>query len=120
MESEIANAEKISGSIDTRTVGILKADVSVLQLYTTLETLSPTDVGPYAPVDYNSWIESDKALKLAASLDKDVVLAEGMINLPSLISRSFGPLSLVLLLGHEYPSRPCYMVSVVKHGISCV
>ena len=28
-------------------------------------------------VDYNSWIESDKGLKLAASLDKDVVLAEG-------------------------------------------
>ncbi|KAI9779798.1 MAG: hypothetical protein M1816_003334 [Peltula sp. TS41687] len=27
--------------------------------------------------DYNSWIESDKALKLAASLDKDVVLVEG-------------------------------------------
>ena len=28
--------------------------------------------------DYNSWIESDKGLKLAASLDKDVVLAEGI------------------------------------------
>ncbi|EHA52269.1 hypothetical protein MCOR07_011363 [Pyricularia oryzae] len=27
--------------------------------------------------DYNSWIESDKGRKLAASLDKDVVLAEG-------------------------------------------
>ncbi|KAI9900440.1 hypothetical protein N3K66_004702 [Trichothecium roseum] len=27
--------------------------------------------------DYNSWIESDKGLKLANSLDKDVVLAEG-------------------------------------------
>lgn len=28
-------------------------------------------------VDYNSWVESDKALKLANSLDKSVVLAEG-------------------------------------------
>ena len=27
--------------------------------------------------DYNSWVESEKGLKLAASLDKDVVLAEG-------------------------------------------
>jgi len=27
--------------------------------------------------DYNSWVESDKGRKLAASLDKDVVLAEG-------------------------------------------
>lgn len=27
--------------------------------------------------DYNSWQESDKGLKLAASLDKDIVLAEG-------------------------------------------
>lgn len=29
-------------------------------------------------VDYNSWQESDTGLRLAASLDKDVVLAEGM------------------------------------------
>ena len=28
-------------------------------------------------VDYNSWVESDKGRRLAASLDKDVVLAEG-------------------------------------------
>ena len=28
-------------------------------------------------VDYNSWVESDKGRKLAASLDKDIVLAEG-------------------------------------------
>jgi len=28
-------------------------------------------------VDYNSWVESDKGRKLANSLDKDVVLAEG-------------------------------------------
>lgn len=27
--------------------------------------------------DYNSWVESDKALRLAATLDKNVVLAEG-------------------------------------------
>lgn len=30
------------------------------------------------PVDYNSWVESDTGRKLADSLDKDVVLAEGM------------------------------------------
>jgi hypothetical protein len=30
-----------------------------------------------AIVDYNSWVESNKGRKLAASLDKDVVLAEG-------------------------------------------
>lgn len=28
--------------------------------------------------DYNSWIESPEGLKLANSLDKDTVLAEGM------------------------------------------
>ncbi len=32
----------------------------------------------FAIVDYNSWIESPKALKLASKLPKDVVLAEGM------------------------------------------
>lgn len=31
-------------------------------------------------VDYNSWVESEKALKLASSLDKNVVLAEGKIH----------------------------------------
>ena len=29
-------------------------------------------------VDYNSWIESDTGRKLADSLEKDVILAEGM------------------------------------------
>lgn len=29
-------------------------------------------------VDYNSWQESEKGLQLAASLEKNVVLAEGM------------------------------------------
>lgn len=29
-------------------------------------------------VDYNSWQESDTGLRLAASLNKDVILAEGM------------------------------------------
>lgn len=32
-------------------------------------------------VDYNSWQESDTGLRLSASLDKDVVLAEGMLNI---------------------------------------
>ncbi|KAI8633712.1 glycosyltransferase family 62 protein [Xylariaceae sp. FL1651] len=31
----------------------------------------------FSTVDYNSWIESPKALKLASKLDKNVVLAEG-------------------------------------------
>ena len=30
--------------------------------------------------DYNSWQESEKGLKLAASLDKDIILAEGRIS----------------------------------------
>lgn len=30
--------------------------------------------------DYNSWQESEKGLKLAASLDKDTILAEGMFD----------------------------------------
>lgn len=32
--------------------------------------------------DYNSWVESDRGRKLAASLDKDVVLAEGALLSP--------------------------------------
>ena len=34
-------------------------------------------------VDYNSWVESEKGLKLAASLPKDTVLAEGTIHFGS-------------------------------------
>lgn len=33
-------------------------------------------------VDYNSWVESAKGRKLAAKLDKDVVLAEGQSHSP--------------------------------------
>lgn len=29
-------------------------------------------------VDYNSWVESDQGRKLTNSLDKDIVLAEGI------------------------------------------
>ena len=32
--------------------------------------------------DYNSWQESEKALKLASNLDKDIVLAEGTDHNP--------------------------------------
>ncbi|KAI1344794.1 putative ANP1 protein [Xylariaceae sp. FL0016] len=35
------------------------------------------DVDIEGRFDYNSWIESDKGLRLASKLDKDVVLAEG-------------------------------------------
>jgi hypothetical protein len=38
--------------------------------------------------DYNSWQESPTGLKLAASLDRDVVLAEGKIHLQFSSSRS--------------------------------
>lgn len=34
------------------------------------------------PVDYNSWVESDKGRKLTSTLDKDVVLAEGSLRSP--------------------------------------
>jgi hypothetical protein len=37
-------------------------------------------------VDYNSWIESDQGRKLAASLDKDVILVEGTLSCSSLIT----------------------------------
>lgn len=59
------------GSTDMRTTGTLKANVSHnehrLSMFNTNKPI----------VDYNSWIESPKGLRLAASLDKDVVLAEG-------------------------------------------
>lgn len=59
----------------TRITKILKADVSSFW-----EMMNPfTLVTCFATVDYNSWIESPKALKLASKLDKDVVLAEGML-----------------------------------------
>ena len=31
-------------------------------------------------VDYNSWQESERGLKLAETLDKDVILAEGTVH----------------------------------------
>lgn len=31
-------------------------------------------------VDYNSWQESEKGLRLASSLDKDTVIVEGMFE----------------------------------------
>lgn len=40
-----------------------------------LHTVSPLTT---PAVDYNSWVESERGLKLAASLDKDMVLAEGI------------------------------------------
>lgn len=38
----------------------------------------PISFTDFSTVDYNSWQESEKGLRLAASLDKNVVLAEGM------------------------------------------
>lgn len=54
-----------------RIIEISKEDVGGLHLVTTY------DYADMDPVDYNSWIESDKAKKLAASLDKDTVIVEG-------------------------------------------
>jgi len=34
--------------------------------------------------DYNSWQESEQALRLASKLDKDIVLAEGKALVPLL------------------------------------
>lgn len=44
---------------------------------------NPRDFAPLIrpdAVDYNSWQESDKGLRLAASLDKDTVIVEGMFE----------------------------------------
>lgn len=38
------------------------------------------DLSNHVTVDYNSWVESAKGRKLAAKLDKDVVLAEGQLR----------------------------------------
>lgn len=43
--------------------------------------LCPLALLTFPIVDYNSWQESEKGLRLAASLDKNVVLAEGMTTL---------------------------------------
>ena len=37
-------------------------------------------------VDYNSWIESDKGIRLAETLSKDTVLAEGRRFLDSCLN----------------------------------
>jgi hypothetical protein len=55
-----------------RMTWISKANVSLSNSYHHVITIANK-----TPVDYNSWIESEKGLKLAASLDKDVILAEG-------------------------------------------
>lgn len=59
----------------TRITTTLKVDVSSTRGDTKKPFFSLTHS---VTVDYNSWIESPKALKLASKLDKDVVLAEGM------------------------------------------
>lgn len=65
---------KTFGSTATATVWILRADVSDIQPWTEhMQVRSLTE----QIVDYNSWVETDQGRKLANSLDKDVVLAEG-------------------------------------------
>jgi len=53
--------------------------------------------------DYNSWVESKQALKLAASLPKDVVLAEGIFPL------------LFVILFSEHISNPHHPPSPFHH-----
>lgn len=56
-------------------VEILKADVRAFHwLFSGSLQAKPFDNA----VDYNSWQESDKGRRLAASLDKDAVLVEGI------------------------------------------
>lgn len=57
-----------------RMVGISKANVRSIWFSFLVETMLT-----FLPVDYNSWVESDTGRKLADSLDKDVVLAEGRL-----------------------------------------
>lgn len=59
------------GSIVTKTALISREDVSWNQSHALDMILIAF------AVDYNSWQESPQGLKLAAGLDKDVVLAEG-------------------------------------------
>lgn len=66
---------KTFGSTATVMVWISRADVSDIQPWRKhMEVRLLTE----QIVDYNSWVESDQGRKLANSLDKDVVLAEGM------------------------------------------
>jgi hypothetical protein len=60
----------MSGFTDTRRERILKGDVSKICGPKTKYTNSTI-------VDYNSWIESDKALRLASTLKKDDIIVEG-------------------------------------------
>jgi len=52
---------------------MLKADVGFHHHFRQLRIVRLTML----IVDYNSWVESDKARKLRKTLDPDVVLAEG-------------------------------------------
>ena len=63
---------QISGFIGMRTDGILRASVREASIPRYLQEAD------LSLVDYNSWIESDTGRKLADSLPKDVILAEGM------------------------------------------
>jgi hypothetical protein len=54
--------------------------------------------------DYNSWIESPKGRKLSATLDRDIILAEGefaYISMCNTSSRLFERLSLTLRTGYK-------------------
>lgn len=59
----------MSGFIGTRMGRILKEDVRIF--------LWGFDLLLTFLVDYNSWVESDKALRLASTLDKDTIIVEG-------------------------------------------
>lgn len=59
-------------------------------------------------VDYNSWQESEEGMKLAASLDKDVVLAEGRTpqrqSLSAILTKTFKDTSSTRPIATTWPA----------------
>lgn len=61
-------------------------------------------------VDYNSWQESEKGLRLAASLDKNVVLAEGLTMFQSKIM--YPDINQLVVGYKEYNTARKYLVTM--------
>jgi hypothetical protein len=92
------------GSIGMRVDGILRASVS--GSYT---SDSPWQQAKTCAVDYNSWIESDTGRKLADSLPKDVILAEGRLSNCYCCADS----RLMITIGYkEYDTKRKYLVTL--------
>lgn len=67
------NKQQIFGFIDMRTAATLRANVIIPDR----DFRNFVGSAYRIPVDYNSWQESERGLKLASTLSKDTVLAEG-------------------------------------------